>query len=1129
MADVMNIFGLIKFYKTARSAGLKAILACDVWVENEEDKNQPYLMTLYVKNHTGYLNLCTLLTKAWTENQHIESAQIKKSWLGEYSEGLIALSGARLGDVGQYIIKDRLDLAQQAIIEWQRVFSGEFYIEIQRAGFKEETAYNQHVIPIASRLNVPIVATHPIEFLRQEDFRVHEVRACIALGEQLSNPKRMSRSTPEQYMLSTEQMLEKFKDIPVALENTVLIAQKCNLHLTLGKPQLPVFPTPEGVSLDDHMIHLAKEGLEKRLDFLYPNSSDKEKHRKAYDERLALECDTIINMGFPGYFLIVQEFINWGKNNGVPVGPGRGSGAGSLVAYALGITDLDPLEYDLLFERFLNPERVSMPDFDVDFCQDNRDKVIEHVKDIYGRDAVSQIITFGTLGAKAVIRDVGRVLDMPYKLCDGLCKLIPFNPAHPLSLNEALEQIPEFRARYEREEEVKELIDLCKPLEGLIRNTGMHAGGVLIAPNKLTDFCPLYAQPGHPDIGVSQYDKDDVEAAGLVKFDFLGLRNLTILESAVKNIKKMHVNQENFDLMALPLDDHAVYELLGSGNTNCVFQLESNGMKNLLRKMQPNSFEDIIALLALFRPGPLESGMVDDFVDRKHGRAKVDYFHPDLEDTLKNTYGVIVYQEQVMLISQIIGGYSLGGADLLRRAMGKKKVEEMAKHRAIFQEGAVKQGYDAELAVHLFDLMEKFAGYGFNKSHSAAYALISYQTAWLKKYYPAEFIAATLSADMEATDKVYNAWQDALHNGIEVLPPDVNQSVWVFDPIRAEDEASNSAVHQMRFGLGAIKGVGQNAIDVLMSSRQSDGPFTSLYDLCQRIQSTHINKRCFESLIKAGALDTISSNRAGLLAALPKAMEAASQSNHFGGQFGLFADDSGDVIQDIVDSTPEWDLLTTLTMEKEAFGYYFSKPLFDVWRDEIRQFAPMRLSQLQPSKENVLIAGVLKSTRYIVLNERKALPEDFLYLLTLEDSSGEVEVACNGQLYEISKPLFQEKDRPCIVLGRIKKNSYNKSVRINAEHLFNLQTARERFAKTLCLHLNQPLSSDQLKRILTPFLAEPENGIMGVPVQIHYVCEEKGFQVPIQLGDYWRIRLSDELFVHLKENGLARQYELVYH
>lgn len=764
-------------------------------------------------------------------------------------------------------------------------------------------------------------------------------------------------------------------------------------------------------------------------------------------------------MGFPGYFLIVQDFINWGKNNGVPVGPGRGSGAGSLVAYALGITDLDPIRYDLLFERFLNPERVSMPDFDIDFCQDNRERVIDYVKMKYGREAVSQIATFGTLGAKAVVRDAGRVLDMPYLFCDALSKLIPFNPADPWTLERTLKDEPAFKDRYEQEEEVRALVDLARPLEGLTRSIGMHAGGVLIAPGKLTDFCPLYCQPGQENSAVSQFDKDDVEAAGLVKFDFLGLRNLTILDWAVRFVRQFNADKRDFDVMALSLDDQAAYKVLCDANTTAVFQLESRGMKELLKKLRPSTFEDIIAMLALYRPGPLESGMVDDFVNRKHGRAAVDYFHPDLEGTLRSTYGVIVYQEQVMLISQIIGGYSLGGADLLRRAMGKKKPEEMAKHRELFEQGAREKGHDPDLAVKLFDLMEKFAGYGFNKSHSAAYALIAYQTAWLKAYHPTEFLAATLSSDMDDTDKVQIFVRDAQDNGVEVLPPDVNASGYRFEPVADKHTEQGKPPRTMRYGLGAVKGTGQGAVEEILRARQEGGPFANLFDFCRRVSKHAVNRRTIEALIKAGAFDTIEPNRAAMLVSVGTAMEAAEQAARSANQSSLFGDDSGDVVAGELTKVAPWNLHTTLTEEKTALGYYFSGHLFDAWRDEVRRIVPMQLARLEPQRDLQWMCGVLAGVRTMMTRRGK------MVFAVLDDGTAQIEISVFNELYEKHRGRLRE-DQLLVVQGKVSNDEYSGGMRIVAEQLYDLQLAREARAKSLRIRLNGQADAARLRQLL---------------------------------------------------------------
>jgi DNA polymerase-3 subunit alpha len=1118
LTDLSNLFGLIKFYKAARGAGIKPIAGCDVWLTNDDERDKPHRLLLLVRNRQGYLNLCDLLTRAWLGNQHRGRAEVRREWL-QAADGLIVLSGGRAGDVGQALEAGNLPQALALARQWAAAFPNAYYIELQRAGFDGDEAYVQAAMRVAGECGLPVVATHPVQFLDKHEFQAHEARVCIAEGEILANPRRVRRFTQDQFLLDNQEMARRFADVPSALANTVEIARRCNLTLVLGKPRLPDFPTPEGVTLDDYLVLLSEEGLEKRLKVLFPDDAERQAQRQTYHDRLQWECKTIIQMGFPGYFLIVQDFINWGKNNGVPVGPGRGSGAGSLVAYALGITDLDPIRYDLLFERFLNPERVSMPDFDIDFCQDNRERVIDYVKSKYGREAVSQIATFGTLGAKAVVRDAGRVLDMPYTFCDGLSKLIPFNPADPWTLERTLRDEPAFKERYEQEEEVRGLVDLAQPLEGLTRNIGMHAGGVLIAPGKLTDFCPLYCQPGQENSAVSQFDKDDVEAAGLVKFDFLGLRNLTILDWAVRYVRQFNESKRDFDIMALPLDDPAAYKVLTEGNTTAVFQLESRGMKELLKKLRPNTFEDIIAMLALYRPGPLESGMVDDFVNRKHGRAPVDYFHPDLEATLKSTYGVIVYQEQVMLISQIIGGYSLGGADLLRRAMGKKKPEEMAKHRELFQKGAQEKGHDPNLAVKLFDLMEKFAGYGFNKSHSAAYALIAYQTAWLKAYHPAEFLAATLSSDMDDTDKVQIFWRDALDNGVEVLPPDVNASGYRFEPVGDAHTAKGLPPRTMRYGLGAVKGTGQGAVEDIIRARQEGGPFKDLFDFCRRVDKHSVNRRTVEALIKAGAFDTIEPNRAALLASVPTAMEAAEQAARSVNQVSLFGDDGSDVVASELAKVAPWNLHARLTEEKSALGYYFSGHLFDAWRDEVRRIVPMTLARVEPQREPQWMCGVLAGVRVMMTRRGK------MVFAVLDDGTAQVEVSIFNELYEKHRNRLRE-DQLLIVHGKVTNDEYSGGMRIVAESLFDLQLAREARARSLRIRLNGNADAAHLRKLLNPYRAEPENGIPGTPVEVVYM--RGNFLCTVRLGEDWRVRMADALLDRLNEWTRPEGVEISY-
>ncbi|MBP6494762.1 MAG: DNA polymerase III subunit alpha, partial [Rhodoferax sp.] len=903
ITDLNNLFGAIKFYKEARGKGVKPVIGAEIMLEGlGADATALSRLVLLVQSKQGYLNLSELIARAYTQNVVKAQAVVKLAWLQELGEGLIALSGAQAGPIGQALVQGDVARAHELALQLGSIFAHRFYIELQRAGRVDDEAHVAAAVQLAARMKLPVVATHPVQFTLEDDYEAHEARVCIAEGEILGNQRRVRRFTREQYFKSSAQMQALFADVPSALANTLEIAKRCSLTLVLGKPQLPDFPTPEvdgqRMSPEEYFRYASHEGLKARLLHLYPDADQREKQRERYEARLEFEIATILKMGFPGYFLIVGDFINWAKANGCPVGPGRGSGAGSLVAYSLKITDLDPLEYNLLFERFLNPERVSMPDFDIDFCQANRDRVIDYVKDKYGKEAVSQIVTFGTMAARAAIRDVGRVLDMSYTFCDGISKLIPNKPGTHITIEGAIKAEPILAERLEKEDEVKTLVALAQKLEGMTRNVGMHAGGVLIAPGKLTDFCPLYQQPGS-ESAVSQYDKDDVEAIGLVKFDFLGLATLTILEIAKDLIVSRHKGQENFAFEDLPLNDPKVYKLFSDGKTEAVFQFESRGMQGMLRDAKPTRLEDLIALNALYRPGPMD--LIPTFVARKNGREEIEYPHPLVAEMLSETYGIMVYQEQVMQTAQILGGYSLGGADMLRRAMGKKKAEEMAEHRAIFRAGAAKNNIDETKADEVFDLMEKFAGYGFNKSHAAAYSLLAYHTAWLKVHYTAEFFCANMTVEMDDTDKLKVLFEDAQKMGLSFEPPNVNRGNYRFEPV------SDKVI---RYGLGAIKGTGQAAIDAIISARSESGPFSSLFDFCVRVDRSRVNKRCMEALIKAGAFDTLQLNRAALIASVDRAVDFANAAQANANQTGLFdmdGDDShGSSTQepDLVETTP---------------------------------------------------------------------------------------------------------------------------------------------------------------------------------------------------------------------------------
>jgi DNA polymerase-3 subunit alpha len=1106
LTDLSNLFGMVKFYSGARKKGVKPIVGCDVWVAVPGQPDKPGRMLLLAQDRDGYLRLSELLTRAYRNNLHRGRAVLAPEWFAETgTEGLIALSGAQWGDVGQALINESLDNARELARSWAILFPGRYYLEIQRNGRPESELQLQRAVVLAYELGLPVVATHPVQFLRRDDFKAHEARVCIAEGYILADRRRPKTFTEEDYFKSQEEMATLFADLPEALENSLEIARRCNLTLELGKSKLPLFPTPEGMTLDDYLRLRAREGLAERMAQLYPDASERETRRQEYQDRLELELETIIQMGFPGYFLIVADFINWAKHNGVPVGPGRGSGAGSLVAYSIGITDLDPLKYALLFERFLNPERVSMPDFDIDFCQDNRYKVIEYVRQKYGADAVSQIVTFGTMAARAVVRDVGRVLDLPYNFCDTLSKMIPSAPGKNVSLEQALAEVPELKDRYDREEDVRELFELARKLEGLTRNVGMHAGGVLIAPGKLTDFCPLYATEGSESV-VSQLDKDDVEKIGLVKFDFLGLRNLTIIDLAVKYIKGLD-SAFDIDLNALSFDDPAAYDILKKANTTAIFQVESEGMKKLLAKLEPDRFEDIIAVLALYRPGPLGSGMVDDFILRKKGKQSIDYFHPDLKACLAPTYGVIVYQEQVMQISQIIGGYTLGGADLLRRAMGKKKAEEMAKHRDIFREGAKKKGYDEKLAMQLFDLMEKFAEYGFNKSHTAAYAVISYQTAWLKTHHTAAFMAATLSSDMDDTDAVHIFYEDSLKNGITLLPPDINHSLFRFVPVDREN---------VRYGLGAVKGTGEQAIVNILAARGEGGPFADLFDFCRRVDKRVVNRRAIEALVRAGAFDGLHDNRAQVLNSVGVAMEWADTAHRNAAQNSLFGDEEMAGASPGLVPTPAWSLKEQLAQEKAALGFYFSGHPFSAYKDELVGILDRPLAKLAPQAQPILIGGVIAAVRTQMTRRGK------MAFVLLDDGTARVDVAVFNEQFEAMRDKLKE-DHLVLVLGKVSHDDYSGGLRITAEALHDLDEARTRYAQRLRLSLNGQANVELVRRLLAPYVLE-EGG--SCPVSLSY--RGKGAACDLQLGDRWKVRLSEDLISELREQLQSENVAIDY-
>ncbi len=1126
LTDQNNLFAMVKFYKAAQAAGIKPIIGVDLLVREVGERVQPSRIVLLCQSTIGYLNLSRLVSRAYREGQAKGFAMIDRAWLDKQTvDGLIALSGAKEGDVGRALLHGREEEASAALDFWLELFADRYYLELQRTGRQGEETYLNAALHVAYARGVPVVATNDVRFIRPEDFEAHEARVCIHDGALLDDPKRPRRYSPQQYLKSPHEMAQLFRDVPEAIENSVEIARRCSLELKLGKSVLPPYPVPSGLSTEDFLREEAKRGLQQRLARITARSDGKRVRmipHEEYESRLEIELGVICQMGFAGYFLIVADFIRWARDNGVPVGPGRGSGAGSLVAYAIGITDLDPLQYDLLFERFLNPERVSMPDFDVDFCMDGRDRVIEYVADRYGRERVSQIITYGTMAAKAVVRDVARVFGQSYGFADSIAKLIPFELG--ITLKDALEKEPELQRRYKNEEETRSLIDMAMSLEGLVRNAGMHAGGVVIAPSVLTDFAPLFCDESGGSV-VTQFDKDDVEQAGLVKFDFLGLRTLTIIDWAVKiiNNDRERKGEPALDITDLPMDDSATYDLLKRCETTAVFQLESRGMKDLIRRLQPDCFEDIVALVALFRPGPLQSGMVDDFIARKHGKitGPIDYLHPDLKPVLFPTYGVILYQEQVMQIAQVLAGYTLGGADLLRRAMGKKKPEEMAKQRSIFVEGATKRGVDHDTAAHIFDLMEKFAGYGFNKSHSAAYALLSYQTAWLKTHYPAAFMSAVLSSDMDKTDKVVALKYECDQMGLTVEPPDVNHSQYMF---------TVSGERTIRYGLGAIKGVGQSVVESLVAERQAHGAYRDLADLCRRSDTNRMNRRVLEALIRSGAADSLGANRATLMHALPSAMQLADQTirARVVGQDDMFGllDPSPAVSTALeTEALPEWSRRVRLEGERDTLGLYLTGHPFEEFEAEIRPIVSGRIADVTgdrptPSQnEGFRFQGKPVTVAGMVFDVGK---RGGRVIFTLDDRSARLEASMFEEAWQQYRNLIA-KSAILVVEGSLRFDEYIEGWRLNAKRVIDIDHAREQHARRLFLRWPQGADRhfvETLETTLRPF----RGGRCAVVIRYH----RSEARADLVLSEEWSVKPSRELTEKLSQLCGNDGFRLVY-
>jgi DNA polymerase-3 subunit alpha len=1106
LTDLSNVFGAAKFYQAAVGAGVKPLIGADVWVAHATDPHKPSRLTLLCQNLEGYRNLSRLLTLAYREGQKLGRPCVERSWLRQASSGLIALSGAHEGEIGVALLGGNRTAARATVDDYGEWFPERFYVELQRIGQPRQEEYNHAAAGFAQEVGLPIVATNPVMFLKRPEFDAHEVRVCIQDGRVLTDSRRPRRHTAQQYFRPSSEMHELFADVPEAIANTVEIARRCNLRIEFGKYYLPTFEasTDENESLRRN----SREGLRRRLNLM------PEENRAAaeapYRARLDLELEVIITMGFAGYFLIVADFIQWAKRDGIPVGPGRGSGAGSLVAYALGITELDPIKYELLFERFLNPERVSLPDFDIDFCVERRDDVIAYVKGRYGADKVAQIITHGTMAARAVVRDVGRVMSHPYGFCDKIAKLIPFEIG--MTLDRALEIEPLLKERYDKEEDVCALLDTAKMLEGLARNAGKHAGGVVIAPSNLTDFMPLYCEQGGHE-AVTQFDMEDLEKLGLVKFDFLGLRTLTIIDKAVKIINRNRAQAGEAPLVIeqLPIDDPVTYQLLKSCKTTALFQLESRGMKDLINRLKPDQFEEIIALVALFRPGPLQSGMVDDYINRKHKRIPVKYPHPSLEPILRPTYGVILYQEQVMQIARVLSGYTLGAADLLRRAMGKKNAEEMAQQREGFVGGARARGVSEKLATEIFDLIEKFAGYGFNRSHSAAYALIAYQTAWLKAHYPAAFMGAVLSSDMDKTDKVVTMIAECRDMKLGVSPPDINRCEYEFIPI--DDKT-------ILYGLGAIKGLGQSAIEAMMQARSQDGPFRDLFDLCKRIDARRVNRRVLESLIKAGALDGLGTHRAALMASLGKALAEADQhaANSAAGQSDLFGEARAPSDKPVYEQTPEWSEDERLDGERDTLGLYLTGHPIARYADELAHFTSSTIAELRPTHDRaIVVAGLVVAVR--VMQTRRG---DRMAFVTLDDRTARLELAVFSELFERHRDHLV-KDTLLVVTGHVSVDEYTGGFKMSAEEIYNIEQARGVFGSRLVIAVDALTAAngfiDELKQILAPSQGP-------CPVCVRYRSDTA--EVELVLGEEWKVSPSRSVMERLSRLAGERNVQLEY-
>lgn len=1104
-----NVFSAVKFYRAMCERGIKPLIGADINLIIK-DNNKFSNIILLCQHIDGYKNLSKLITKSYIDGQHLGIPLIHFDWLKKYNEGLIVIDSAENGDLSNsFSLSDSQDI-EEKIENWLAIFSNRYYFELQRVGKNNENDLIKYTVNYSQKYNIPVVATNNVRFLEESSFEAHEARVCINERFTLDDVRRPKIYTNQQYLRSADEMENLFEDIPEAISNTLNVAKRCNVEFALGKNFLPHFPVNEEQSQDECLINDAKVKLN---NILSENKSELDNKSTIYHQRLQDELDVIVSMGFSGYFLIVADFIGWAKENSIPVGPGRGSGAGSLVAYSLGITELDPIKYDLLFERFLNPERIDLPDFDIDFCMDHRDEVINYVSKKYGNDHVSQIITFGTMAAKAVVRDVGRVLGFPYGFVDQIAKLIPFDLTMTMTLDRALKEEKALNKRYKSEDDVKLLIDLAKKLEGVTRNAGRHAGGVVIAPKPLFNYMPLYCEQTSQAI-VTQFDMGDVEDIGLVKFDFLGLRTLTIIERTLNDINRIRKNnnKECIDIQKIQLDDSLTYALIQSTKTTAVFQLESDGMKKLIKRLKPDKFDDLIALVALFRPGPLQSGMVDDFIQRKSG-ASIRYMHDDLEHVLKPTYGIILYQEQVMQIAQILAGYTLGSADLLRRAMGKKKPEEMAEQREIFTEGCLARGIDKNQSTRIFDLMEKFAGYGFNKSHSAAYALIAYRTAWLKTHYPAAFMAAVLSSDMDNTDKIVTLLEEIRRMQINVLPPSVNSGQYSF---------TVTDVETISYGLGAIKGVGLSAIEVIVKARELGDDFNSLFDFCKRVDLRKVNRRVLEALIRSGSMDQFGVSRSTLVHNLSDAISLAEQhlSNHVSGQndmFGLEANLNEENHNDISEYTiiSDWDDKERLIGEKDTLGFYLKGHPINRYENELQGIISSNLSECRIG--SVLVAGYIMSIRTRT-GSRGRMAE-----IRLDDRTARVLVNIYSEEYQKYRNHLI-KDQLIIIKGKAIEDDYIESgLSIRASQIFTLDQIRKE-RSSLILNIEKEYLSDggleKLKKVILPY----RHGSSKV-----YIRYSNGQAIAdVNLGEEWNLTINDDLLDKLSASIGKENIKLDY-